>query len=66
MEDNFKRYPDVEVLADPFDAVYKVRYTECVEERGVIRFMRHQARVPKAELESLLVEIVRRSEGNSG
>lgn len=63
MEECFKRYPDVEVFADPLEPVYRVKYTECVEERGVLRFVRHQARVPKEELESLLAEVVRRSEG---
>lgn len=66
MEDCFKRYPDVEVFADPFDPVYRVKYTECVEERGAISFVRHQARVPKDELESLLAEVVRRSESRGG
>lgn len=61
MEDCFKRYPDVEAFADPLDPVYRVKYTECVEERGAVRFVRRQVRVPKGEIESLLAEIVRKA-----
>lgn len=66
MHDQFKRYPDIEVFADALDPVYKVRYTECVEERGTVRFVRHQKRLPKETIEDLLAEIVNRAESHVG
>lgn len=66
MQDQFKRYPDLEVFADAMDPVYKVRYTECVEEHGTVRFVRHQKRIPRESIESLLAEIVSRAESHAG
>lgn len=65
MQDQFTKYPDLEIFADALDPVYKVKYTECVEENGIIRFVRHQKRLPRESIESLLAEIVNRAESNA-
>lgn len=58
MEDHFKRFPSVEILADAFDPIYRVKYIECVEELGVVRFVKHESRVPKEDLDGLVRSIV--------
>jgi len=66
MDDNFKKYPDIEIRADGADPVYRLKYTECVVERGAHRFVRHERTVPKMEIESLLADLIRRAEGRTG
>jgi len=58
MDDIFQRFPHIEILADPLDPAYKIKCTECVKERGVVRFERREIRVPKYALESLIGEIL--------
>jgi hypothetical protein len=66
MEDHFKRFPSVEILADAFEPAYRIRYIECVEEVGVIRFVRHEGRIPRDELESILERIIERAGASRG
>lgn len=66
MQDQFKKYPDIEIFADALDPVYKVKYTECIEERGSVRFVRHQKRLPRECIEHLLAEIVNKAESHAG
>jgi hypothetical protein len=58
MDDTFQKFPHIEILADPLDPVYKIKYTECVKERGVVRFERREIRVPKYALESLVGDVI--------
>jgi hypothetical protein len=58
MNETFQKYPNLEIFADPLDPVYRVKYTECVKERGVVRFEKREARVSREALEALVGEIV--------
>lgn len=64
MQDQFKKYPDIEIFAETLDAAYKVKYTECVEERGELRFVRRQKKVPRSLLDLLLADIICKVEGH--
>ena len=66
MEDQFKRFPSIEILADVFEPIYRIKYIECVEESGVIRFVRREGRIPRDELESVLERIIERAERARG
>jgi hypothetical protein len=57
-ENLFHKYPDVELTADAFDPIYKVKYTECVKDGGTIRFDRKEKTVPKEKVERLLAELL--------
>lgn len=57
-ENLFDRYPDVELRADGFDPVYRVKYTECIKESGQIRFERKDKIVSKEKVERLLSELL--------
>lgn len=58
MEGTFEKYPNIEIVSDAFDPVYKIRYMECVREDGVIRFVRHEKRVSKKVLEKLVSNLI--------
>jgi hypothetical protein len=58
MEDVFEKYPYIEIVADPMAPQYRIRYTECVKEQGVIRFNRHERLVPKKDMEHLILDIL--------
>jgi hypothetical protein len=57
-ENLFEKYPDVSIVADSFEPVYVVRYTECVKERGTVRFERKEKKIAKESIESLIAEIL--------
>lgn len=59
MEGAFNRYLSVEVVSDPFDAEYRVKYIERVEERGAVRFEKREGRIPRGEAEGLVEELMR-------
>jgi hypothetical protein len=59
MLDTFQRFPFLEIIADPLDPQYKIKYTECVQERGSIRFERREFRVPMSEMVSIIEDIMR-------
>ena len=61
MEGTFERYPDIEMVADPADPVYRVRIVECVREGGLMRFEKRCLLVPRGDLEPLVSELVRKS-----
>lgn len=54
----FEKYPDVQIISDPINQTYKVKYVECVEERGAIRFEKREKIVSKDLLESSVGEII--------
>lgn len=58
MEGSFDRFVSVEIVSDPLDPVYKVRYIERIEEKGVVRFERREGRVTKGDIEGLVSELV--------
>jgi hypothetical protein len=57
-ENLFEKYPDIELHADGFDPIYRIQYTECVKERGSIRFERKEKIVPKDKVVRLLSELL--------
>lgn len=57
-ENLFDKYPDVELRADAFDPVYKIKYTHCVKEHGQIKFERKDKIVSKEKVERLLSELL--------
>jgi hypothetical protein len=57
-ENLFEKYPDVEMRLDAFDAVYKIKYTECIKERGAIRFERKEKIVSKEKIQKILSELL--------
>ena len=57
-ENLFHKFPDVEMIADAFDPIYKIKYTECVQERGTIRFDRKEKIVAKDKVENLIKELL--------
>ena len=61
MEDHFKRFPSVEILADAFEPIYRVKYIECVEESGVVRFVRHEGKIPKEDLREVILGLIERA-----
>jgi len=50
-KDNFERYPALELVADALSPEYRIKLTECVEERGVVRFVRHEKSIPRERFE---------------
>lgn len=57
-ENFFEQYPDLEMHADAFDPVYKIKYTECSNERGTIRFERKEKIVSKEKAQRILSELL--------
>jgi len=57
-ENLYEKYPDIELRADAFDPVYKIKYTQCVKESGQIKFERKDKIVPKEKVEKLLSELL--------
>lgn len=66
MEDHFRRYPVIEIIADPLDPEYRIKYTESVKDRCSIRFERREAKVSKATIEPIVEELMRRIRGDGG
>jgi hypothetical protein len=56
-ENLFERFPDIHISIDPFESKYKVKYTECVKERGAVRFEQREKSLPKEVLQRLIEEI---------
>ena len=56
-EELFNKFPDVEMVLDGFDSKYKIKYTECTKERGVIRFEKKEKIIDKEKVEKLLSEL---------
>jgi hypothetical protein len=54
----FEKYPDLQIVADSLDNLYKVKYLECVQERGSIRFEKKEKIVSREVIESLVNEII--------
>jgi hypothetical protein len=57
-ENLFEKYPDIQITVDPFEPKYIIKYTECIKERGSVRFERKERTVPKQSLERLIWEIL--------
>ena len=57
-ENLFEKYPDIQIAVDPFEPSYIIKYTECIKERGSVRFERKQKTVPRKSLERLISEIL--------
>lgn len=66
MEDHFRRYPLIEITADPLDPEYRIKYTESVKDRSSIRFERREAKVPRSAIEPIVEELMRRIRGDGG
>jgi len=62
MEGAFEKHPSVEILTDPFSPEYKIKYVECVNERGSIRFLRREKKVAREFVESLVAELLEKAE----
>lgn len=60
MEASPGRFLSVEIVADPFDPVYRIKYIEQVEERGAVRFEKHEGRVLKNDIDGLVAELIRK------
>lgn len=58
MEGTFDKYPNIEIISDAFDPVYKIRYMECVRENGLVRFVRHEKKISRKRLESLVSNLI--------
>jgi len=58
MEGAFDKYPNVEIVADAMDPIYRVKFMECVKDGAVMRFEKMEFRVPRKRLESLLAEVI--------
>jgi hypothetical protein len=56
-ENLFERFPDIRISIDPFEPNYNVKYTECVKERGAVRFEQREKIIPKEVLQRLIEEI---------
>ena len=56
-ENLFERFPDIRISIDPFEPKYNVKYTECVEDRGTVRFEQREKILPKEVLQRLIEEI---------
>lgn len=54
----FEKYPDLEIIADPLDNLYKVKYLECIQERASIRFEKKEKVISREAIESLIGEII--------
>jgi hypothetical protein len=57
-ENLFEKYPDIQITVDPFEPNYRIKYTECIKERGSVRFERKEKTVPRKSLERLISEIL--------
>lgn len=56
--DVFERYPDVLIVADSTDSVYKIKYLERILENGVVRFERREKKVLREKLEIIIQEMI--------
>lgn len=56
----FEKYPSVEIIADGLSPQYRIKYIECVNESGSIRFEKKERIVPKEELENLVLKVIGR------
>lgn len=54
----FEKYPDIQITVNSFEPSYKIKYTECIKERGSVRFERKEKTVPRRSLERLISEIL--------
>lgn len=57
-ENLFEKYPNIEIIADPFEPKYKIKYTECIKENHSVRFERKEKTVPKKSLEGFISEVL--------
>lgn len=58
IKEKFEKYPEVQIISDLVNQNYRIKYIECVEERGVIRFEKREKVVSKDLLESSVAEII--------
>lgn len=54
----FQRFPSIEILADPFEPKYKMRYIECIKDSGSIRFEKREKSLDKSTVEEVLKRLV--------
>lgn len=63
MKSIFEKYPDISISADVNESKYKITYTECLEEKGIVHFFRKSKVVPKDQitekLEILFLSIIK-------
>ena len=58
MDNAFERYPNIEIVADGLEPVFRIKYMECVKEGGALRFVKHEARVPRDKIERLVSDLL--------
>jgi hypothetical protein len=58
MEGTFDKYPNIEIVADAMDPVYRVKIMECVRDGRLVRFEKTELRVPRKTLESFVANLV--------
>lgn len=59
MDDAFDRYPNIEIVADATEPVYRVKYMESVREAGLVRFVKHELKVPRKKLEAFVADFLK-------
>jgi hypothetical protein len=60
-EDLFERFLTYAYPLTLLSQNIRVKYTECVKERGVVRFEQHEKTLPKESLRRLIEEICKTS-----
>lgn len=64
MNDAFDKYPNIEIVADGMDPVFRIKYMECVREGGALRFVKHELKVPKNKIERLVFDLIESARTN--
>ena len=62
----FEKFPSIEIAASGVEPCYRIRYIECVKERGAIRFERREKKVQKQFLEMLISQLIEEVNFNGG
>lgn len=62
----FEKFPSIEITASGVEPCYRIRYTECVKDRGAIRFERKEKKVQKQFLERLVSQLIEEASLHAG
>jgi len=64
MRELFDKYPSFEFATDSNDQVYRIKYIESIEEKGVIHFIKKEKKVKKEKLNSIIFQLISRIEAD--
>ena len=64
--ETFDRFPSVDITTSGVEPCYRIRYVECVKERGAIRFERREKKVQKQFLERLVSQLIEEASLHAG